>query len=83
MPEVEIGKIIHVFGKIGVGVLKLKKKVKGGDKIKVKGGSREFEQVLSSIQVNHASVEEAGPKDDIGVKFDQEVKEGDVVYKVS
>ena len=81
--EKQIGTITHFFAKIGVGVLELKAKLKIGDKIHVMGGSRDFEQVVKSMQVEHESVEKAGKGDAVGLKLDEPSREGDKVYSVA
>jgi len=83
MAETEIGKITHVFGKIGVGVIELSDTLNVGDKIKITGHDREFEQVVDSMQVDHAPVEVAEAGHSVGLKFDEEIKDGDVVLKVT
>ncbi|MEK7653571.1 MAG: hypothetical protein AAB358_03760 [Patescibacteria group bacterium] len=84
MPETQIGKITHYFGKIGVGVIELDKgELSVGDTIKIKGhGDKEFEQVVTSMQVEHQEVTTAKPGEAAGLKVDQPVKEGDLVFKV-
>ena len=82
MAEVEIGKITHVFGKIGVGVIELSDTLNVGDAIKVKGHEREFDQSIASMQIDHDPVDSAGAGQSVGLKFDDEIKEGDMVYKV-
>ncbi len=82
MAEAEIGKITHVFGKIGVGVIELSDTLSVGDKIKVKGSDREFEQPVDSMQVDHAPIEKAEKGQSVGLKFEKEIKDGDMVYKV-
>jgi selenocysteine-specific translation elongation factor len=81
MAETEVGKITHVFGKIGVGVIELTKTLNVGDTIKIKGHDREFEQQVASMQVDHAPVEKAEKGQSVGLKFDEEIKDGDMVYK--
>jgi len=54
-----IGKITHYYGKIKVAVVKLKAPLSVGDKIKIKGGEREFEQTVKSIEINHKKIKRA------------------------
>ena len=75
----KIGEVTHYFGKIGVAVFKLKKDLKVGTKVRIKGHKTDFEQTIDSIQIDGQSVDSAGPKDDIGVKVDEKVREGDEV----
>lgn len=78
--EKEIGKITHYFGKISVGIIELADSLKVGDKIHIKGNSTDFEQEIGSMQIEHEDVQEGKKGDSIGVKVDQFVKEGDLVY---
>jgi len=84
MKEKLIGKITHYFTNIGVAVLEITSgKLKTGDKVHIKGATSDFEQSINSMQVEHESVETAKKGDAIGVKVDQQVREGDEVYLIS
>lgn len=82
MPEKEIGKIIHYFGHVNVGIVKLSDALKIGDKIHIKGHTTDFTEDISSMQIEHADVTEAGPGDEVGIKVLQKVHEHDKVYRV-
>lgn len=82
MTEKEIGKVIHYFNKISVAVLNLSDEIRLGDKIHFKGKVTDFEQVVSSMQIEHQNIDLAKKGDDVGLKVDQAVNEGDVVYKI-
>lgn len=77
-----IGKISHYFGNINVGIIELTDNFSVGEKIHIKGSSTDFEQVVSSMQVDHKDITAAKAGDAIGIKVDQKVKEGDLVYRV-
>lgn len=84
MKEKLIGKITHYFTNIGVAVLEITSgKLKIGDKVHIKGATSDFEQSINSMQVEHENVETAKKGDAIGVKVDQQVREGDEVYLIS
>jgi len=78
---VEVGKITHFFSKICVAVIELKKPLKIGDTIAVKGPTTDFEQPVDSMQIEHENVKEAKAGQSIGLKVAQRVRETDVVYK--
>jgi putative protease len=80
--ETEIGKITHYFNHISVGIIKLKDKLKTGDKIHIKGAHDDFTQTVNSIQLDHENVESAGKGDEIGIKVKNKVHENDTVYKI-
>jgi len=79
----EIGIITHYFGKISVGIIKLKSDLIVGDKIHIKGAHDDFTQLISSMQLNHKEILRAKKGDEVGVKVSQRVHENDKVYKVS
>ncbi len=80
--EVLVGEIIHYYGHIGVGIVKLEGALRVGDKIHIKGHSDDFEQVVESMQVEHKPVDSAKKGEVVGVKVVQKVHEGDKVYLV-
>jgi len=82
--ETKIGRISHYFGKIGVGVIELTDgDLAVGATIKIKGREQEFEQTVSSMQIEHQEVASAAKGQSLGLKVDQPVKEGDEVYLVT
>ncbi len=80
--EKKVGKITHFFGKINVGVLELDNALKVGDKIHVMGGdgNRDFTQEVTSLQVEHENIKKASAGDAVGIKLEEQAKEGDEVY---
>lgn len=78
----KVGKVIHYYDKIGVAILELSNTLKVGDKIKFEGHDANFEQVVDSLQVDHAQVEKASKGEMVGLKTEQKVKEGTEVEKV-
>jgi len=80
--EKEIGKIAHFFTKISVCVVKLSSKLNTGDTVHIKGANTDFTQKVESMQIEHEKVESAGKGKSIGMKVNEPVREGDVVYKV-
>ncbi len=83
MPEKEIGKIIHYYGHLNVGIIELQDSLKLGDTIHIKGHSSDFTQGIDSMQVEHANVPEAKSGDVVGVKVLEKVHPQDKVYKVT
>lgn len=82
--EEEIGKIVHFFSKISVGVFDISKgNVQIGDTIHIKGHTTDFYQKIQSMQVEHASVETAHEGMQVGLKVESSVREGDLVFKVT
>jgi len=82
MEEREVGKIIHYYGKLSVGIVQLSDTLEVGDTIHIKGHSSDFTQTVDSIQIEHANVSEAKAGDLIGLKVVEKAHEHDKVYKV-
>lgn len=82
MSDQKVGEIKNYFDRIGVAVVSVLAPIKVGDKIKIVGHDDEFEMEVTSMQIEHESIESAKKGDDIGMKVDQEVKKGDEIYKV-
>jgi len=83
MADKQIGEVTHYFDKIGVAVVELTGDLKVGDTIKISGRGNEFTQVVESMQIEHEKLDEAHKDQEIGMKVDKEVKEGDKVFKVT
>lgn len=81
--EEEIGKIIHYFPRVGVGVLELSRsELRIGDAIHIKGHTTDFYQKINSIQMDNIPVETVKPKQQVGLKVEYPVRENDLVFKV-
>jgi len=81
--EAEIGYVEHYFSKIGVAAIKITDgMLKPGDRILIRGATTNFEQVVTSMEINRQKIDEAKPGDEIGIKVMEKVREGDRVYKV-
>jgi len=82
MKKLQVGKVTHYFSKIKVAVVKLIDFVKLGDEISFEGFSTDFKQVVSSIEVEHLSVEEGKPEQSVAIKVVGKVRPGDLVFKI-
>ncbi len=76
----KVGEVTHYFTKIGVAVVDVTAPIKVGDRIAVKGMTTNFEQTVGSMQIEGKNIEEAKKGDDIGLKVEDRVRKGDVVY---
>ncbi|HEY67282.1 MAG: translation elongation factor-like protein [Chloroflexi bacterium] len=83
MAEQLIGKVTHWFGRIGVAGIELTDKLSVGDRVHILGHTTDFEQEITSMQIMHQDVGEAGPGDEVGVKLQFRARPGDRVYKVT
>jgi len=83
MEEIAVGTVEKYFGKIGVAAIRITSgEMNVGDKIHIKGHSTDFEQPVESMQVEHQSVQKAGPGADVGIKVKEKVHEKDTVFVV-
>jgi len=80
--EKEIGIVTHYFGRISVGIIKLKSTLRVKERIHIKGAHDDFTQTIKSMQINHKDVSMAGKGSEIGIKVPQPVHENDRVYRV-
>jgi len=78
----EIGKVTHWYDKLGVAVIKLEAPLKVGDNIKVSRGDVEFEETVSSMQIDHKEVDGGKKGDEIAMKLSQKAKVGSTISKV-
>jgi len=81
--EQEIGRITHYFSKIGVGIIEINKgTLQLGNTIHIQGHTTDYYQKISSMQMEHNSVEMVSVGETVGLKVDYEVRENDIVFVV-
>ena len=80
--RVQVGTVTHYFGRIGVAVLGLSGELQVGDRIHIVGHTTDFEQVVTSMEIDHKKVDSVKPGDDVAFKMRDKVRSGDTVYKV-
>ena len=82
MAEREVGKVTHYYTNISVAIVEVSDTIKVGDRVRIQGATSDFEQEVTSMQIEHEQVQEAKPGQVIGLKVDQKVREGDKVFVV-
>jgi putative protease len=80
MAEKKIGTITHFFDKISVGIIKLDSELKIGDKVKFQGATTSFEQEITEMQLEHEKIESAKKGQEVGIKTNEKVREGNSVF---
>ena len=84
MEEEKVGRVEKFFAKPSVAAIEVTAGVlKIGDKLHFKGHTTDFEESITSMQVENQPVEEAKPGDLIGVKVKGRVRENDTVFRVA
>jgi putative protease len=83
MEEEVVGKVKKFFAKPSVAAIEITAGVlRIGDKLRFRGHTTDFEETITSMQVDNQPVEEAKTGDLIGVKVSARVRENDMVYRV-
>lgn len=80
--EKEIGEVSNYFEHVKAAVIKLKSPLKVGDKIHIKGGEKDFEQKVKSMQMHKKDVKSTKKGDEIGLIVDEKVRKGYKVFLV-
>jgi len=77
-----IGRVTAFFVHPSVAVVELSAPLKVGETIYVKGHTTDFQDVVSSMQIDHAPVQEAAAGAAVGLKVPSRCRKHDVVYKL-
>ena len=83
MSGTQVGEITHYFDHINVAAIVLTQPLRVGDTIHIFGHATDFKQEVTSLQIEHQSVSEAKPGDDVGIKVIQKVHPHDKVFKLT
>jgi putative protease len=83
MPERRVGKVEHYYPKVSAAAVRLTRKVKLGDRVHIVGHGDDFEEKVTSLQLDHEPIEEGRPGQSIGLWVKDRVHEGDDVLLVT
>lgn len=83
MADQLIGTVSHFFNRIEVAAVELVGTLRVGDTIHILGHTTDFIQEVTSMQIEHRNVPEAGKGDSVGIKVLDRVRAGDKVYRIS
>lgn len=75
-----IGVVTHFFGGIGVAIVKFNASVSVGAKVRFQGATTDFDETIKSMQYDHKDIETAKKGQEVGIKVEEKVREGDEVY---
>ncbi|MCK4961570.1 MAG: hypothetical protein KAS19_03745 [Anaerolineales bacterium] len=78
-----IGEVIHYYGKINVAVLRLSRGLKIGDSVHFHGQHTDFQQEITSMEIEHQAVSEVKARKEVAVKVDQRVRRGDKIFRIT
>ena len=80
--KVLVGRVAHFYDRISVAVVELERTLRAGDRVAIEGPQTNVEQRIVSMQIEHVPVTEARAGEAIGLKVANDVREGDLVYKL-
>lgn len=82
MSGIRVGTVTHFFDHLSVAVLQLSQPISVGDTLHFLGHATDFKQAVASLQIEHRSVTQGKPGEDVAVKVAQRVHPNDAVFKV-
>jgi putative protease len=80
-PEQAIGTVTQYFSHLSVASVTLTDTLRVGERIHIAGHTTNVEQTVESMQVDHQSVESAGPGDDVALAVKDHVRDHDRLYR--
>jgi translation elongation factor EF-1alpha len=83
MEGIRIGEITHYYNQINVAVIYLSGTIRIGDDIHILGRTTDYRQNVTSLQIEHQSIEEASPSQEVALKVTRRVRRGDKVFKLT
>jgi translation elongation factor EF-1alpha len=79
--EVQVGKVTHYYNRISVAVLDLSGELKVGEMIHILGRITDFDQRVTSMEIEHHKIQSAGQGTEVALKVIEMVRKGDFVFK--
>jgi translation initiation factor IF-2 len=76
----KLGEVTHWYDNINVAVVKLHGVMKTGDKVKIKRGDSEFEEIIESMQFDHEPIKAGKKGQEIAIKLIGKTKDGAEVF---
>jgi putative protease len=78
----KVGVVDKYYSKISVALVTLSDNLAVDDKIRIKGATTDFEQVVKSMQIEHEPISSAKKGQMIGLKVENKVRPNDEVFLV-
>ena len=80
-PAESIGTVTHYFSHLSVAAVSLDQPLRVGERIHIKGHTTDLVQAVDSMEVDHRSIDEAKPGDDLAIKVADHVRDHDRIYR--
>ena len=71
----------HYFSHRSVAAVRLRAPLELDDKIHISGHTTDLVQNVTSMEVEHAKVNRAGPADDLALEVDDHVRDRDLIFR--
>jgi hypothetical protein len=82
--EERIGIVTHYYNHLSVAIIQLESgSLRTGETIHIKGHTSDFRQMVGSIEVDHAHVDQVQAGQSFGLRVSEHAREHDVVYKTT
>jgi len=78
----EVGRVTRYFGRISVAGVRLSDRLQVGEHVYILGATSDFEQDVTSMELNHEAVEIAEKGQEIGLRVVKRARRGDIVFRV-
>ena len=75
-----VGRVIHYWTRLGVAGVELTKPLKLDDWVRFRGTTTDFQQRVTSMQLDHKFVNQADAGQAVGILVADRVRVGDAVY---
>ena len=83
MTGVRIGEVTHFFDRINVAAIQLSQSLHKGDQVHFLGHGSDFIQEVTSIQIEHETVESASAGKEIAIRVTKTVKPHTSVFLIT
>ena len=76
----QVGRVSGYFAHPLVAVVELSGSLRVGDEIYMKGHTTDFQQTVTSLQIDHQTVQQAGVGQRVGLKVRDRCRRGDLLF---
>ncbi len=82
MTEKQIGEVTNYFQHVKAAAIMLSAPLKVGDKIAIRGGEKDVEMTVTSMQIDRKPIDKAKKGDEIGLLVSEDIHKGYKVFKI-
>jgi putative protease len=78
-----VGRVTHYYNRISVAVVRVNQGLKLGDVVHFLGRHTDFQQEVTSMQIEHEPVSKVEAGGEVAIKVKQRVRRGDSVFRIA